>query len=203
MRTNFIPLSCQHCGAKLDVYNDMERFACSYCGTEMLVQRRGGTVALKQIESAIQKVQTGTDKTAAELAMPRLQAELQQLTQAERSLSVPTTVLRFTLGHVLLGLGIAVAIFAPLWALVIDWGTFWERHDPLLRVALWVTALIIFLCGIWVWQQGRRRRKREKVMKTEETLRFRAANESRLAEIRSELERVKAQMLENRRTLDS
>jgi predicted RNA-binding Zn-ribbon protein involved in translation (DUF1610 family) len=67
MSDRFINLNCAHCGAKLDVYDDMERFACGYCGTEMIVQRRGGTVALKAVTEAIQKVQIGTDKTAAEL----------------------------------------------------------------------------------------------------------------------------------------
>jgi hypothetical protein len=31
----------------------MDSFACRYCGTGMVVQRRGGTVGLKSIEEAI------------------------------------------------------------------------------------------------------------------------------------------------------
>lgn len=80
MPDRFIPLKCQSCGAKLEVYDDMNRFACGYCGTEMLVERRGGTVSLKAVEQAIQKVQIGTDKTAAELALARLNEELKALT---------------------------------------------------------------------------------------------------------------------------
>ena len=79
MEDRFIKLNCANCGAKLEVYDDMERFACGYCGTEMLVQRRGGTVALKAVTEAIKKVQIGTDKTAAELALVRLEKELEQL----------------------------------------------------------------------------------------------------------------------------
>ncbi len=79
MPDHFISLNCANCGAKLDVYDDMERFACGYCGTEMLVQRRGGTVALRAVTDAIKKVQIGTDKTAAELALVRLDKERQQL----------------------------------------------------------------------------------------------------------------------------
>ena len=48
MTPHFINLNCTNCGAKpLDVHDDddMERFACGYCGTEIIVQRRGGTVA--------------------------------------------------------------------------------------------------------------------------------------------------------------
>jgi ribosomal protein S27E len=79
MHDKFISLRCQNCGGKLDVYDDMERFACGHCGTEMIVQRRGGTIALKSVAEAIQKVQVGTDKTAAELAIARYDAELKQL----------------------------------------------------------------------------------------------------------------------------
>jgi ribosomal protein S27E len=86
----FIPLNCQSCGAKLEVYDDMTRFACGYCGVELLVERRGGTVVLKAVTEAIQKVQIGTDKTAAELALPRLERELLEL-QASRSKYVDST----------------------------------------------------------------------------------------------------------------
>ncbi|HPT28024.1 MAG TPA: hypothetical protein PLZ95_16515 [Bryobacteraceae bacterium] len=42
----------------------------------MVVQRRGGTVTLAAVTEAIQKVQVGTDRTAAELALIRLEKEL-------------------------------------------------------------------------------------------------------------------------------
>jgi hypothetical protein len=79
MADSFIKLSCTNCGAKLDVYEDMDRFACGYCGTEMMAQRRGGTVVLKAVVQAIEKVQIGTDKTAAELAIVRLEKEREKL----------------------------------------------------------------------------------------------------------------------------
>ena len=79
MLDHFISLNCANCGAKLEVYDDMERFACGYCGTEMLVKRRGGTVALHAVTEAIKRVQVGTDRTAAELALVRLGTELEQL----------------------------------------------------------------------------------------------------------------------------
>ena len=54
----------------------MDVFACGYCGNQQMVERKGGTVALKRVVDAIQRVQTGTDKTAAELALRRLGEEL-------------------------------------------------------------------------------------------------------------------------------
>jgi len=77
MAATFVSLSCVNCGAKLQVYEDMERFACQHCGTEVRVERRGGTVALKNVLDAIQRVQAGTDRTAAELAIVRYEKELE------------------------------------------------------------------------------------------------------------------------------
>jgi hypothetical protein len=57
----------------------------------MMVQRRSGTVALKMVENAIKKVQTGTDKTAAELAIVRYERELQQLLRDEAKFSQQRT----------------------------------------------------------------------------------------------------------------
>ena len=71
-----ISLKCPGCGAALNVSPDMEQFSCGYCGSEQIVLRRGGTVALSLIGDAIAKVQAGTDRTAAELAIQRLREDL-------------------------------------------------------------------------------------------------------------------------------
>ena len=86
MSEQFVNLNCANCGAKLDVYVDMERFACGYCGTEMVVQRRGGTVALKAVTEAIKNVRIGTDKTAAELALVRLDQDSVRLNEQLKKL---------------------------------------------------------------------------------------------------------------------
>lgn len=49
---------------------------CGYCGTQQRVERAGGVVALKRVEGAIKAVQRGTDRTAAELALIRLEKEI-------------------------------------------------------------------------------------------------------------------------------
>jgi predicted RNA-binding Zn-ribbon protein involved in translation (DUF1610 family) len=48
----FVSLECPRCGVRLDVYDDMSRFACGSCGAAAVVQRRGGTIALKAWEEA-------------------------------------------------------------------------------------------------------------------------------------------------------
>jgi len=81
-----LKLGCVNCGAPLEIRADLDVFACAYCGTQQQVQRQGGVVALRRVESAIRAVQRGTDRTAAELAMPRLQAELTGLYEARARL---------------------------------------------------------------------------------------------------------------------
>ena len=89
MTDHFINLNCTSCGGKLDVYDDMERFVCGYCGSAMIVQRRGGTVALKAVTEATRQVQIGTDKTAAELAIVRYEKELTELRRKLAAAGVP------------------------------------------------------------------------------------------------------------------
>jgi DNA-directed RNA polymerase subunit RPC12/RpoP len=115
MSEHFINLTCANCGGKLEVYDDMERFACGYCGSEMLVQRRGGTVALKAVTEAIHQVQIGTDKTAAELAIVRLNNEREKLkagyarVEAERSSSSGRAGCAITL-FILLGISMIALV---------------------------------------------------------------------------------------------
>ncbi len=72
---DFVSLSCPSCGGKLQITNDIDRFACGYCGQEHTVNRSGGMVFLKPVVEGLRQVQTGVDKTAAELALKRLVTE--------------------------------------------------------------------------------------------------------------------------------
>jgi DNA-directed RNA polymerase subunit RPC12/RpoP len=85
----FVMLNCPNCGGKLEVHNDIDRFACSHCGSEMVVERRGGTVSLQRVTEAIAKVQVGTDKTAAELAIVRYERRLEELRQHRKARQAP------------------------------------------------------------------------------------------------------------------
>jgi predicted RNA-binding Zn-ribbon protein involved in translation (DUF1610 family) len=43
---DFITLSCPSCGHKLQITEDIDRFACDACETEYIVYRGGGIVTL-------------------------------------------------------------------------------------------------------------------------------------------------------------
>ena len=84
---DFVTLTCPSCGGKLEITNDVERFACAHCGQEHIVKRSGGAVLLSPVVDALKKVGVGVDKTAAELAIVRLQKELFVLQSARVNLS--------------------------------------------------------------------------------------------------------------------
>lgn len=70
--SDFITLSCPSCGGKLQITSDIERFACTYCGTEQVVKRSGGVVSLAPVMEGLQKVQASSDRVGSELAIQRL-----------------------------------------------------------------------------------------------------------------------------------
>lgn len=76
---NVISLTCPTCGGKLEIPPSIENFACGYCGTEHVVKRGGGIVAIEPVIHGLSKIQKGTDKTASELAIKRLREEIDSL----------------------------------------------------------------------------------------------------------------------------
>jgi hypothetical protein len=76
---HLITLSCPSCGGKLQISNDIEQFACGYCGSEHIVMRDGGIVALKPLVDGLGKIQSDTNRIVSELAIPRLKTEIEDL----------------------------------------------------------------------------------------------------------------------------
>jgi transcription elongation factor Elf1 len=75
---DLVTLSCPSCSGKLNITNDIERFACGNCGREHVVKRAGGIVSLSLFIEALKKVEVGVNKTASELAINRLQREIDE-----------------------------------------------------------------------------------------------------------------------------
>ena len=70
-----IVLKCPGCGARLEIFPELARFACGSCGCGLSVVRRGGTVALVREEAALTPANP-LDRATAELALQRLADEL-------------------------------------------------------------------------------------------------------------------------------
>jgi DNA-directed RNA polymerase subunit RPC12/RpoP len=76
---NLITLSCPSCGGVLEVTQNTEQLVCSYCGQRHVVKHEGTTLSLSPVLDALNQVKAGVDRTAAELAIVRLQKEIAEL----------------------------------------------------------------------------------------------------------------------------
>ena len=74
-----ITLTCPSCGGKLQVTNDIDRFACAHCGTEQVVRRGGGIVSLSPVLDRLAEVEAEVDETVSELAVKQLSEEIAKL----------------------------------------------------------------------------------------------------------------------------
>ena len=106
-------LTCPTCGAKLEVTEDMDRFACLHCGNEMLVMRRGGTASLKPIVEQLERVRDGASRTASELAIDRLDKEIVALlSQRKGEFGSGCAITLIVFGLLFGGYGLLMVIFS-------------------------------------------------------------------------------------------
>jgi len=106
--SEFITLTCPSCGGKLQITNDIERFVCANCGTEMLVRRGGGIISLSPIIAEVEDVRRAAESTAAELAITRIQKEVDSLNNQLRLKDTSKEYIQIYLG--IFGLVIAYLI---------------------------------------------------------------------------------------------
>ncbi|CAN7782584.1 hypothetical protein LJR175_008228 [Variovorax sp. LjRoot175] len=139
-------LRCAGCGANLEVDPEVDHFTCGYCRTPQEVVRRGGIVLLKKLGDAISRVQRGTDKTAAELAIPRLEREILELeSKRVRDLAAPVRVRdRTRLSNAVIAMVSGFAIFFFVMIAMASAG----RHDGLLIYLVWVLWIGCFFGSI-------------------------------------------------------
>jgi len=198
MADSFIALNCHNCGSKLQVYGDMERFACSYCGTEMIVQRRGGTIELRPVEAAIRKVQVGTDKTAAELARPRLQDELTSLVRAEQAIISERIEIRQTSNYILIGFGGTLGVL--LVGIFSVYAVAAEADNPAIGVVACCVVCLVLVALIA--RKASDVHKRERAQSLEEARPQEENKAHRLDAVRSRIARVQRQLAENYKILN-
>lgn len=70
-----VSLHCPNCSAPLEIGPSLDRFACLYCGANLVASRSGGTLALTQLHDTALRIAQGTDRVASELALVRIKPE--------------------------------------------------------------------------------------------------------------------------------
>lgn len=89
---DFLILSCPSCGHKLQITDDMDRFACAVCGNEHIVNRSDDIVTLIPVVDGIKKVQAEVDKAGSDLASARLQTEIEDLKRKAQAIHTSKSV---------------------------------------------------------------------------------------------------------------
>ena len=78
-QVSFVKLNCLNCGASLNITSNLFEFACQYCGATQIVERSGGTIALKMLSDRIDRIEDSVEKTAAEIKLQKTVRELEKL----------------------------------------------------------------------------------------------------------------------------
>ncbi len=162
-----VRLSCPSCGARLEVPENIDSFACSYCGTEYQVQRSGGTVSLRAVAESLNgiqsAIQTGSRQVAgplraiaAERAIPRLERELAQAEEEKKQEEKPLLIATM------------VACFLFSCGLLCGFG----EHNWLGALGLILVSLVIIAAALFLGQ----------------------GSGDRVAELKAELERLKREV---------
>lgn len=77
--SDFITLACPSCAGNLDITADADRFTCKYCGRGHLVRRQNGIITVAPMLKKLNRILSGVDRHASELAIPRLRKEVRTL----------------------------------------------------------------------------------------------------------------------------
>lgn len=140
-----ISLKCTNCGGDLKIGPDVEHFACGYCGTSQVVHREGGIITLKSLEAAVAKVQLGTDRAAAELAVRRLKDELEDVNKEIRKI-VRASILEKEQSQGFLGKAAVVVGLIPF---------FWIMYYSPITSVIW--GLVVVTITAYLIRQSRGR----------------------------------------------
>ena len=77
--SDFITLACPSCAGNLKITSDSDRFVCKYCNREHLVRRQGGIVTVAPVIEKLDRIVSGVDRHASELAIVRLKNECREV----------------------------------------------------------------------------------------------------------------------------
>lgn len=207
-------LRCTSCGGSLQVPHDVASFACGFCGVEQQVQRQGGTVSLRGVTGAPSKAASGTDRTAAELALQRLGSELRAAqarvtdlnSRLERVHEDSQVIQRVSL-ETPPSTWVAVALVIEIVVLIVlfIWGI--NSHDPNLLRAIFITVgvgvatFVLFMIVHGVEEAAAA--GSYKVRKAEADSLLHAELEGELAAAKANVLKLNRQIAENRAILDA
>jgi transcription elongation factor Elf1 len=114
-------LSCQHCGAPLEVPAKVKQLTCQFCGTRLKVRQTGSAVyteALDEITETTSRIAENTDTIKLQNELERIDREWSQEKEnfmvrgKDGQLSVPSKTASLIGGIMVVGFGIVWTLFA-------------------------------------------------------------------------------------------
>ena len=114
-------LSCQHCGAPLEVPARVKQLTCQFCGTRLKVQQTGSAIyteALEEITETTSRIADNTDYIKLQNELERIDREWSHEKEnfmvrgKDGQLSVPSRTASLVGGIVVVGFGILWTLFA-------------------------------------------------------------------------------------------
>ncbi|HNY38862.1 MAG TPA: hypothetical protein PKJ41_00645 [Bryobacteraceae bacterium] len=108
MSSPLLSLNCPNCGANLNFNSGLDQFACSYCGASIAVRTEGGAVSLHRLNETVWRIESHTERAAAELAIARYEKEIAALESQLQAVESPR--------HMRTGLGCLFSILGVILA---------------------------------------------------------------------------------------
>lgn len=127
---DFITLACPSCGGNLALTDDTDRFDCPHCGRTHLVRRAQNNIDLLPLAAQLTHIAAGVDRSANELAVPRLKEDQRRLRGRVKDLTTDLIRDRSALMS----------------------AAFWARTNTLLAIALVPGSAILAVKGSLGWQ---------------------------------------------------
>jgi DNA-directed RNA polymerase subunit RPC12/RpoP len=140
-----LSVRCNHCGAPLQIPADARFVTCTYCQSELTVQRNEGTICTE----VLQRIEQKTDRMADNLDVIRIQGDI-ELLDREWQMKRETMLIRDRRGKLVEPggtsplAGCAIAIFAaPLFMVMAVGSVFSKNNDAAPFLVLIVIAAVV------------------------------------------------------------
>lgn len=158
--SEFIALLCPTCGAKLTIAERATIVTCTYCGNGHTINRQNGNVHL---ETMLHDMQSGMNKTAAELAINRLTNELAVARTEEAA--AKEALAKFEAENTLAAPPVKSSTISTTEVVLIIWIVFSifgsaVMYSASLPPALCGSLALVFLVVYWSVRSGRLTRER-------------------------------------------
>lgn len=154
-----LSLTCQHCGAPLEVPAKITQLTCQFCGTRLRVQRTGSaayTETLEEVAQQVARVASNTDQLKLEQEIARLDRDWMQgrerfmMRSKNGHMSVPGKTSALIGGAIVVVFGVFWTAMATGIAGVVGAGLFHAGAGPFSFIAGFFPCFGVLFIGLGI-----------------------------------------------------